>query len=405
MTILHVIASMDPKMGGVCKAVRMIINGLGKFNIDNEVVSFDPQEASYLEVDSFVIHALGCGKTPWGYNKKLIPWLIDNFNRFDIIILHGLWLYNGYAIKKALHHIDVKFQQSNGNKKVAPKFFVMPHGMLDPYFQKAANRKLKAIRNWAYWKLIESNVVNKSNGLLFTSEEEQRLAKESFKPYAPRQEIIVGLGLEDPLPYNSTMREAFLDKCPELKNHSYLLFLSRIHEKKGVDILINAYTELYSNMGAKSLDKKEIPKLVIAGPNLTSLYGYKMQKLVSQSSAVKHMIHFTDMLTGDSKWGAFYGCDAFILPSHQENFGIAVVEALACSKPVIISNKINLWREINVEGGGLIGDDTKDGLIKMLTIWNHLSYKEKIDMSLRARASFDKYFSIDSAASRMLAII
>ncbi len=59
------------------------------------------------------------------------------------------------------------------------------------------------------------------------------------------------------------------------------------------------------------------------------------------------------MLTGDLKWGAFRAAEAFVLPSHQENFGIAVVEALACGKPVLISDKVNIWREIVEDGAGL----------------------------------------------------
>src|SRR5215213_10142664 len=101
--VLHVIASMDPKMGGVCKAVRMIINGLNKLGIYNEVVSLDSPDASYLLLESFPIHALGPGRTSWCYSKKLILWLNNNYSRFDVIILHGLWLYNGYAVKRSLH--------------------------------------------------------------------------------------------------------------------------------------------------------------------------------------------------------------------------------------------------------------------------------------------------------------
>jgi glycosyltransferase involved in cell wall biosynthesis len=72
------------------------------------------------------------------------------------------------------------------------------------------------------------------------------------------------------------------------------------------------------------------------------------------------------MLEGDAKWGAFYGCEAFVLPSHQENFGISVVEALACDKPVLISNKVNIWREIAQDGAGLVEADSVDGTARLL---------------------------------------
>jgi len=77
-------------------------------------------------------------------------------------------------------------------------------------------------------------------------------------------------------------------------------------------------------------------------------------------------IHAVDMLQGDAKWGALYGCEAFVLPSHQENFGIAVVEALACGKLVLISDQVNIGREIVEDGAGLVEGDTEEGVEKLL---------------------------------------
>src|SRR5690606_42124112 len=142
------------------------------------------------------------------------------------------WLYSSYAVYLAI---------KNMNKQKRPKYFVMPHGMLDPYFQKAEDRRLKALRNWVYWKLIEHKVVNNADALLFTCEEERELAKKPFKPYQPKKECIVGLGVEIPPLYNPTMDKAFQSRCEELKNRPFLLFLSRIHEKKGIDLLVKAY--------------------------------------------------------------------------------------------------------------------------------------------------------------------
>ena len=88
-------------------------------------------------------------------------------------------------------------QTSKGIESI-PKLFVMPHGMLDPYFQKAAGRKFKAVRNWLYWKLIENNLIKQADGLLFTSMLELELASQSFVPYHPKNETVVGLGVDNP---------------------------------------------------------------------------------------------------------------------------------------------------------------------------------------------------------------
>jgi glycosyltransferase involved in cell wall biosynthesis len=101
------------------------------------------------------------------------------------------------------------------------------------------------------------------------------------------------------------------------------------------------------------------------------------------------------MLQGDAKWGALYGCDAFVLPSHQENFGIAVVEALACDRPVLISNQVNIWREIESARGGLIADDTPEGCVKLLSQWLQMSAEQKSE--LHPRDCYRKHFEVRGA--------
>ncbi len=412
MKILHVVPEMDPKMGGVCQAVRTIITGLTETGVHNEVVSLDAPEAAFLGDDSFTTHAMGPGEGPWSHSAKLVPWLVENAPEFDVIIVHGLWLFYGYAVRKAMQ--TLKQQRPAGS---IPKLFVMPHGMLDPYFQRATGRKLKALRNYMYWKLVEGKLINEADGLLFTCEEECRLAREPFSPYRPKKELVVGLGVEAPPVYTDAMRNAFLAKCPELNGQPFLLFLSRIHEKKGVDLLVNAYAQLVNaaattgvlepattgedgNLG--SFGDTPLPRLVIAGPGLDTAYGQNIQQSAANVSDKQAAVVFPGMLTGDAKWGAFYLCEAFVLPSHQENFGIAIVEALACGKPVLISNQVNIWREIEQGGGGLVTDDTPNGTQQALDFWTALPATEKACMGRKAQQSFLNDFAVPRAANRLL---
>src|SRR5688500_9889114 len=135
MKILHVIGSMNPVSGGPCQGIRNLNTALEEKKIHNEVVSMDDPQSSFLGLDSFVIHALGPGKSAWQYNPKLLPWLIENLNQFDIVIVNGIWLYHVFAASKALRILKRKKNQNDSNK--TPRLFIMPHGMLDPYFQKA----------------------------------------------------------------------------------------------------------------------------------------------------------------------------------------------------------------------------------------------------------------------------
>jgi len=385
---------MDPVLGGVCKAVRTIVTSLVENGIDNEVVSLDGINADFIVSDTFKTHALGKGRNAWGYNPKLLRWLKDNVQNYNVVVVHGLWLFSSYAVYLAIKSI---------NKKDRPKYFVMPHGMLDPYFQKAKGRRLKAIRNWLYWKLIESKVVNSADGLLFTCEEECVLAKKSFKPYNPKKELIVGLGVEAPPQYTVLMDKAFFSTCDGLENKPFLLFLSRIHEKKGVDLLLEAYRKIITNPVEKKTPTYgsvfTIPALVIVGPGIETGYGKKLMRIIDEDSSLKKNIYLPGMLTGDAKWGAFYNSEAFILPSHQENFGIAVVESLACQKPVLISNQINIWKEIKRGEGGLVENDTLSGTIKLLQDWINLSPVEKEGMGRQSKICFETYFSIQALVS------
>jgi glycosyltransferase involved in cell wall biosynthesis len=416
MKVLHVVDAMDPRKGGVSTAVQTMVIESNKFGIYNEVVSLDCADASYLN-DLFIIHALGPSKTAWNYSNKLISWLLENILRFDAIIIHGLWLYHSYGTANALKKIK-RVERKNG-KCNFPKLFVMPHGMLDPYFQRSKERKIKAVRNWVYWRLIEGRVINHADGLLFTCQEECRLASQSFSPYHPKRKLIVGLGIVEPPAYNHKMLKAFLEKCPGIKNNPYILFLSRIDSKKGADLLIRAYEKVITEININKLhplsntgmeetfDKadhqpKIFPKLILAGPGIETSYGGKLQNMVNDSPILKNNVFFSGMLEGDAKWGAFYGCESFILPSHQENFGIAVVEALACSKPVLISRPINISVQIEAMNGGFVEGDTLEGTYNMLKLWYKTPDVVKLKMGYHARKCFESDFAIKPAINRLI---
>jgi glycosyltransferase involved in cell wall biosynthesis len=195
------------------------------------------------------------------------------------------------------------------------------------------------------------------------------------------------------------MQVAFSERCPDLNGSPYLLFLSRNHPKKGVDLLIKAYINLQKSTNTK---REALPKLVIAGPGLETQFGKMMKELVKKNKATD-VVLFTNMLEGDAKWGAFYGCEAFVLPSHQENFGIAVVEALACGKPVLISNKVNIWREIIVEKGGIVDEDSLKGVENMLKQWINITSEVRVEMGNKAISIFQKKFTLDKIGANFFA--
>ena len=144
-------------------------------------------------------------------------------------------------------------------------------------------------------------------------------------------------------------------------------------------------------------------QLAIAGPGSSS-YIAELKRLACELK-ISNRIHWLGMLRGDCKWGALRSAEAFILPSHQENFGIAVAEAMACSTPVLISNKVNIWREIDASKGGLVQPDTADGTHNLIRQFYRKSAEERAQMSSAAREGFLRNFEIEAAALDFARII
>ncbi len=378
------IASLAPVTGGPSQSIRNTSPALTGLGIENEVVCCDSPSSAWICKDSFPVQAVGTGRFGYAYSCALEMWLDANLGRFDAIISHGLWLWPGLAA----------FRSRKKKGKPGQKFFVMPHGMLDPWFQRDRSRRIKAIRNSFYWRIAEHRVVNGADALLFTCTEEMRLARETFGGYRPKRELDIGLGVPEPPTFSESMHIAFSTKVPSLGLRPYLLFLGRIHPKKGVDLLVNAYSEILKTENLKT----GFPHLVIAGPGWDSEYGLKIRRIIEGQRS----IHAVGMLEGVAKWGALHGCSAFILPSHQENFGIAVAEALACNKPVLISNKVNIWREIVEDGAGVEAEDSLAGTVKLLRAFPQMIGDAD---SNRFRSCYRKRFGIDSAAQKLAGVL
>ena len=140
--------------------------------------------------------------------------------------------------------------------------------------------------------------------------------------------------------------------------------------------------------------------LVMAGP-ADDAYGQSLQR-IAREPGLAGRVTWTGMIQGDLKWGAFRAAEAFVLPSHQENFGISVVEALACGRPVLISDKVNIWREITADGAGLAEDDTPAGTQRLLARWLALTTAERQAVAARARPCFERHFQVEGVARHLL---
>ncbi len=376
MKILRSIHSLNPAIGGPIESVIQSSLALSKRGQDVEIICLDPPNSPWLKHLPLEIHAVGPAWGGYGYTARFTKWLEDRHRDFDAVIVHGIWQYSSFGVWRAL-------------RKTRKPYFVFPHGMLDPWFKRAY--PLKHLKKLLYWLPAERRVLRDAAAVLFTSEEERRLAQQSF-PFYRCKEIVVNYGTASPDVDLPKAREEFLDRFPELREKQLLVFLGRLHEKKGCDILVEAF----------AAEKGPLPHLVMAGPASSDSYLARLKELVTARRA---SVTFTGMLNGSMKWGALSAADAFILPSHQENFGIAVVEALACGTPVLISNQINIWREIENDRAGYIDNDDLEGVKRLLQRWIQTQPEEREIMRKNARECFLQRFEINRAVDSLLRVL
>ncbi len=376
---LHVLPSVDPKGGGPMEGVRQVGLELQKSGHQTEVLTLDPPDAPYLRDFPLPVHALGPASGGYGYSSRLLPWMLANAGRYDGIVIDGLWQYHSFGTWRALRRLGLPY-------------VVFTHGMLDPWFKRTY--PLKHLKKWCYWPWAEYRVLRDAAAVLFTCEEERVLARQSFWLYQAR-EVVTPFGTRTPPQDGERLRAAFFAQYPSLQGRRLLLFLSRIHEKKGCDLQIQAFARVAAS------DPSLI--LVMAGPDQTG-WASELQAL-ARSLGVAERIVWPGMLQGDLKWGAFYAAEAFVLPSHQENFGIAVAEALGCGLPVLISDKVNIWREIEQAGAGLVAPDTLEGTTQTLQRWLTLDDAQRQYMARQGQQLFASQFSVERMAEALVATL
>jgi glycosyltransferase involved in cell wall biosynthesis len=278
--------------------------------------------------------------TGWQYSPKMSRAFKENLRGFDIVHIHALWNYPAAA---AAHYC----------RKYGVPYIITLHGLLYPYtYQKRQWKKMP------YYYLIARRDLKRASLLHFTTEDERA---KCLPLWALSNPSCVVYNAIDTAEFSSLPpREALSRRYPQCKNKTVVLFLGRIHWKKGIDFLVEAFAALWAK-------RKDI-HLVLAG-NSEAGYGDKMKQLIRDRGlayvdisgagattgpvAQEPQVTFTGMVMGAQKAELFAGSDMFVLPSHSENFGMSVAEAMACGLPVIVSDQVAVCAEVLAAGAGI----------------------------------------------------
>jgi glycosyltransferase involved in cell wall biosynthesis len=381
MRILHLIDSFSPATGGPPEAVRQLVKASRAEGTEVEVVCLDNPQAEFLGGLDCPAHALDQSYLgSYAFSPRLWRWLRRNADRFDGMVMHGLWTFPGSALRSAARGVNKPYG-------------IFVHGALDPWFNR--RYPLKHLKKLFYWPL-QYAVLRDAAAVFFTTKTEHDQAQTSFRP-CKWNSVVAPLGImeqensgQDP----AGQVEEFYRALPELRGRRFLLFLARIHEKKGCDLLIDAFARVAET--APEID------LVMAGPDQVGMQA-KLQSRAEQLGIARR-VYWPGMIGGHRKWGALRACDALILPSHQENFGVSVAEALAAGRPVLLSYAVNIWPEIASDGVGLADDDTLEGSVRLLRRWISLSAADRSAMASRARPCFTARFSMERTAAAINAV-
>jgi glycosyltransferase involved in cell wall biosynthesis len=332
MKILHVIANLAPRYGGPSQACQDMARAVAQLGHQVSIYTTNQDGSGELPVpldrpvwrDGVEIRYFPIQPPRfWGTSLPLARALTRAIPTVDLVHIHSLYLFHGLVAGHLCRRFGVPY-------------LLRPHGTLDPYIYRR-HRGRKALMEF----LFERRNIRGAAALHFTTAEEQELAA----PYtAGAPGLVVPLGIDAAelaaLPPPGRFRERY----PEVGNRRLILFFGRINFKKGLDILARAF-------GAVAREREDV-HLVIAGPDNDG-WGDRVREWLAEAGALPRTT-FTGMLLGPEKLAVLKDAAMFVLPSYSENFGLAVIEALGAGLPVIISDKVNIWREVQAAGAGRV---------------------------------------------------
>jgi glycosyltransferase involved in cell wall biosynthesis len=332
MKILHVIANLAPRYGGPYKAcweMARAVAALGHevsiytTNQDGPGVLPEPTDRPVWREGVKICYFPVQPPRYWATSLPLARALGPKIKGSDLVHVHSLYLFHDL--------VTGSYCRAYG----AP-YLIQPHGSLDPFIHQRHRGRKKILEWW-----FQNRNIRRAAAILYTAEEEKELAV-PFTFETPG--LVVPLGID--LAEFEAMPEpgCFRARHPEIGDKTIILFLGRVNFKKGLDILARAF-------GAVARRREDV-HLVIAGPEDEG-WGDHIRTLLGEEGALARTT-FTGMLLGPEKLAAWRDAAMFVLPSYSENFGLAVGEAMAVGLPVIISDKVNIWREVAAAGAGRV---------------------------------------------------
>lgn len=367
------VSNLDPRSGGPAEALRGLAAAQVGAGLTVRVLATRKHGtgtgfADELRARGVAVQLVGPCYGPLCWRPGLGHAVRDAVRTASVVHIHALWE-------------DVQHQAARAARRLGRPYIIRPCGMLDPW--SLSQGRLKK-RLYLRWRLRGD--LNRASALHFTTPIERDLTV-PLRLSAPALVEPNGVRLDEfvALP----PRGGFRTRHGISSAARVCLFLGRLHPKKGLDLLLRAFAGTEPGC-----------HLIVAGPDPDG-YGKALQLEVARLG-ITNRVHFVGMLQGAEKLGALTDADLFVLPSRQENFGNAVVEALAAGIPVVISDQVNLWPEIKGTGVGGVTALDIPALTAELRSWLS-DGPDRPAVAERARALVRERFDWDAIARRWTA--
>lgn len=361
MRIGHVIPSIDIQTGGPARSSTHLIKSLIKCerSLRVDLFTFVSENPIINEFQNSRLSLNFCNKNKLGFSNDLKRYLMND--SCDILHGHSIW---GLSI----HQMAVLARKLNKPYIISTRGMLEPWSLTQSFFKKKLAMHLYQDKDIKYASCIHATAQSEAENI------------RALGYYNPIAVIPNGINLDEYPHYSK-----------EIKTKKKALFLSRIHVKKGIENLIDAWT-LLDNKITKNWHVE-----IIGNGELDYIISLRNKiKKVGLETSIKVL----DPVFGDDKIKAYQSADLFVLPTYSENFGIVIAEALASSLPVI-TTKGAPWKELNTNNCGdwiEIGlQPLKESLSKMLT----KSEMELAQMGRNGRKLIEQNYSIDSVATSM----
>lgn len=339
MKVLHVIPAMAARYGGPTTAVLGMCRALMTAGTDVLIATTDADGSNRLAapegqlttpegVPVIVFRRRASESFKW--SPALARWLRAHVPEFDLVHVHAVFSHSSLAAGRACRRARVPH-------------VVRPLGTLDPWsLEQHAWRKNALLATSARRLLGGATAVH------YTSAEEQRLAESHLPWLAPG--IVIPLGIDDE-------QFADADDAP-VERSAVVLALGRLHPKKGIDLLIEAFHAL------AAMEPLQAWRLRIGGDGPAACVA-ALERLASAGPA-SDRIEFLGWVDRPRRAELLRSSSLFVLPSHQENFGIALVEAMGAGVPAIVTPGVNIATDIASAGAGWVTERTTPGLTQSL---------------------------------------